>query len=131
MFNLIADKIIKAIQLKLKDNDSYASGNLVNDITPIITDTNISIEMEGYAEYVDGGTRPHMPPVNPIKKWIELKGLTINPWAVAMNIKKYGTKANKFLYIIDDLDFSTIIDDYVISKIEGLEFKDKVINLRI
>jgi hypothetical protein len=32
-----------------------------------------------------------MPPIKSIKEWIELRGLRLNPWAVAMNIKKRGT----------------------------------------
>ena len=38
------------------------------------------------------GRRPGtMPPIQSIEAWIQIKGLKLNPWAVAMNIKKKGT----------------------------------------
>lgn len=48
-----------------------------------------------YALFVHEGTPPHMPPIAAITPWANKKG--INPWAVAMSIKKKGTKANPFL----------------------------------
>lgn len=48
-----------------------------------------------YAAYVHEGTAPHMPPVDQITPWANKKG--ISPWAIAMSIKKKGTKANPFL----------------------------------
>lgn len=42
-----------------------------------------------YVEAVEMGARKHMPPVEALKEWAEARGL--NPWAVAMNIAKYGT----------------------------------------
>lgn len=48
-----------------------------------------------YALYVELGTRPHMPPVDAITPWAEMHGL--NPWAVAMGIKKHGTQPHPFV----------------------------------
>ncbi len=48
-----------------------------------------------YALYVEKGTKPHMPPVSALTAWANSKG--INPWALAMSIKKKGTKANPFV----------------------------------
>lgn len=48
-----------------------------------------------YSMAVHEGTRPHMPPVSALEAWSKKKGL--NPWAVAKNIAKFGTKANPFL----------------------------------
>ena len=48
-----------------------------------------------YAIFVHEGTKPHMPPIDAIMPWAKKKG--INPWAVAMSIKKKGTKPNPFL----------------------------------
>lgn len=51
-----------------------------------------------YAVPVEFGAKPHMPPVEPIKDWVEHK-LAPAPeevegiaWAIAMTIKKEGTK---------------------------------------
>ena len=51
------------------------------------------------------GTRPHMPPVSAIAGWAKRRGM--DPWAVAMGIKKagtswgavrkYGTRRNPFM----------------------------------
>lgn len=55
-----------------------------------------------YAGYVELGTTPHMPPVDAITPWAEMHGL--NPWAVAMGIKKHGTAAHPFVKpTIDEL----------------------------
>jgi len=43
-------------------------------------------------EYLKHGTRPHMPPVDAITPWAEDHGIA--PWALAMSIKKKGTRAN-------------------------------------
>ena len=54
-----------------------------------------------YAAAVHEGTQPHMPPVDALTPWANKKG--ISPWALAMSIKKKGTKANPFLTrAIDD-----------------------------
>jgi len=131
LFIQIAAKLTEAVKKKLKENNSLASGDLVTNITPKFTEDSVSLDMLDYAEYVDGGTRPHMPPVDPIKKWVQQKGLNISPWAIAINIKKYGTKAHPFLYVLDDVDVSSLIEDYTLTKIEELEFEDKKIVLNI
>lgn len=43
-----------------------------------------------YAPFVEFDTRPHMPPVDALRGWAGRKGL--NPWAVAMAIKRRGTR---------------------------------------
>lgn len=53
------------------------------------------VSLSSYARYVEFGTKPHMPPVEPLIPWAKKKGL--NPWAVARSIAKKGTKANPFL----------------------------------
>lgn len=60
-----------------------------------------------YAAAVHEGSKPHMPPIQEITAWAKKKG--INPWAVAMSIKKKGTKPNPFLKravgdVKDDVD---------------------------
>ena len=48
-----------------------------------------------YAAYVEYGTRPHMPPVDALRAWAASHG--INPWALAMHIKKYGTREHPYM----------------------------------
>lgn len=64
-------------------------------------DQQLMLEFADTAKYVDRGTRPHMPPVNKIKKWANAHG--INEWALAYHIKKYGTAAHPFLNKVYDV----------------------------
>jgi len=56
-----------------------------------------------YAEYPETGTRPHMPPVEPLKLWVrrilniaDEKEAESVAWAIAKTIAKYGTKAKPY-----------------------------------
>ena len=52
-----------------------------------------------YGGYIEFGTKPHMPPVEPLKQWAKRKlhdeGLG---YAVALKIKREGTKPKPYLY---------------------------------
>jgi hypothetical protein len=48
-----------------------------------------------YALYVEGGTRPHWPPIGAIRGWAERHG--INPYALQRSIARRGTPAVRFL----------------------------------
>lgn len=53
-----------------------------------------------YARPIHHGTRPHMPPVDPLKEWAKRHAMP-DPdkagWAIAMKIKKKGTPRKPFL----------------------------------
>lgn len=73
-----------------------ASGNLRRSVTfKFLNRLSVRIEPQAkYADYVETGTKPHMPPVSAITPWARIKGL--NPWAVARGIAKHGTKAHPY-----------------------------------
>jgi hypothetical protein len=51
-----------------------------------------------YADAVETGSKPHMPPTDPdgsLAQWCEMKGL--NLWAIAMSIKRKGTKPHPYI----------------------------------
>lgn len=51
-----------------------------------------------YADAVETGSRPHMPPVNPdgaLAQWCEMKGLSL--WAVAKSIARNGTRPHPYI----------------------------------
>lgn len=51
-----------------------------------------------YTQYMLFGRRPgKMPPVEPIRLWMERYNIPGSPWGVARNIAKHGTKGNNFL----------------------------------
>lgn len=84
----------------LRDNWQLTTGRFTGQI----------VSMAPYAAAVHEGTAPHMPPVDAITPWANKRG--ISPWAVAMSIKKKGTKANPFLTrAINDVE-DNISDDF-------------------
>lgn len=48
-----------------------------------------------YAAYVEYGTRPHMPPVSALEGFAARHGMSA--WALAMHIKKYGTREHPYM----------------------------------
>jgi hypothetical protein len=53
---------------------------------------------EKYGVFVERGTRPHFPPIEPLKRWSALKlGNPNLAWAVAKKIAREGTDAQPFM----------------------------------
>ena len=95
----IGDEMVIRMTTKLEDNRD--TGALIKSVKYTIKDLKLSLSFLNYGEALDTGTRPHMPPVDKIKGWANRKG--IKPWALAISIKKKGTKAHPWLYIYDDI----------------------------
>ena len=112
VFEKIANDIVKLINQQLTDNDNVASGDLRNSTGYKIAGNRIDFSMLYYSEYVENGTKPHMPPIAPIKRWTQLKNINISPWAIAYKIKKFGTKKHPFLFIIDTYNVENELDKY-------------------
>lgn len=110
----ITNNFVVELKNKLKANDSYASGNLVNSIRGVVKQNGkyivISIQLEDYWKYIENGTKPHWPPVDAIKKWISVKPILPRPlksgklptdnqlaYLIGRKISKVGTKAKPFL----------------------------------
>lgn len=113
----VAQRIILALRTKLQ---SMGHDGLASKVETEYGYNSFRIVMPYYGLFLDSGTKPHMPPVDAIDRWIKDKGLNLNAWAVATNIKKFGTKAQPFLFVVDDvlaesetLDF--FIDEYKIA----------------
>ena len=99
MLKYIGDKLLVVFQAFATEHAS--SNKLYRSIKYKINGNTLTLTMAKHAIYLDQGTKPHMPPVSAIKKWARHKGL--NEWAVAMKIKKYGTKAHPFLYKFNEV----------------------------
>lgn len=98
-----------AIRLSLTRSAVFTQGLFVRNMPKGVTgglrrstafsfqgDTQVTIEpTEARADYVEFGTRPHMPPVDSLRAWAASKGLS--PWGVARGIAKHGTPARPFL----------------------------------
>lgn len=132
ILNKIADEMIKVLRKQIKQNNSYASGDLYNDIDVNFSNDTIKINMVDYAEYVDKGRRPGgMPPIDKIRKWASRKGLNINPYAIATNIAKYGVKARPFLFVLDNLNINNYLTMYGEAKMKDIKLNDKKIIIQL
>ena len=85
---------------EMKEVSRGTTGKLAKSIHQLVTDIAAVIGPDHsmvphYALDLEKGTKPHMPPVDAIRAWADSKG--INPWAVAMSIKKKGTEAHPFV----------------------------------
>lgn len=104
-----ANDIRNSYQDSLIKNDRIASGYLLNNIDfKVINEGNVfnvTFMMPKYWEYVEYNTKPHLPPVNKILEWIQVKPILPQPndkgklptpeslaWAIAKKIEKSGTK---------------------------------------
>tara|TARA_R110000787_G_scaffold196468_4_gene307860 strand:- start:513 stop:977 length:465 start_codon:yes stop_codon:yes gene_type:complete len=94
-FLLLREELVeKHIQLGME-----ASGNWIRSLEVTKSPMSTKLIGEKYTEQLVYGRRPGtLPPVSVIKKWIEDKGITSNlsttslAWAIAMKIKRDGTK---------------------------------------
>ena len=117
-------QIVEAMRAQLRANGNKFEGNLINKMRSFTKDNSLNVTMPLYGKFVDEGTRTHMPPVNSIAPWAKSKGL--NPWAVAINIKKNGTKSHPFIF-----KFSEVVHDnkQLIQTTIGKEIGDNLGNL--
>ena len=106
-------------ELMLQGNHN-ASGDLINSLTTehIIDDRHfeVTVTLEHYWKYLNDGTKPHFPPIAPIKEWVRVKHImpevrpiqkrdgtwveylpTVEqlPYMIQRSIAKNGTKAYK------------------------------------
>ena len=94
-FNSLKEDLIKKhLQLGMK-----ASGRWINNLEVVTDRMSIKLLGEHYTRYLVNGRKPgKMPPVKVIEQWIKDKGLQTRlpistlAWAIAMSIKKKGTK---------------------------------------
>jgi hypothetical protein len=94
-----------AIQAQAKDNlralGGIDVGNLVNSVTVKVVKGGLQAEIgpdAPYGEYVELGTRPHFPPVDPLEKWAHRHGMDGAGYLIARAISRRGTQPRPFLY---------------------------------
>lgn len=75
---------------------------------------------ERYGLFVEGGTRPHFPPVAPLERWAQTKlGQSGLGFVIARKIAQRGTKAQPFVEPAykQDIEFVVKQFDYAILKL--------------
>jgi len=95
--------------------NKIASGNLYNSVESNFDPSTqvLTIEMAYYWFWVNRGRKPSdkMPPIDPIKKWAQLRGLPESAaWGIAKNIQKFGYNGTQF--------FDTVATDKLIEEFE-------------
>lgn len=107
------ERFIQLAKDKMGVNKSYATGDLADSMETVveIEEDNyfkVSIKLLDYWVYLENGTKPHFPPLQAIKDWVEVKGITpyeVNgytpsieqlPYMIQKSIGKYGTEAHPF-----------------------------------
>jgi len=89
-------------QANVKKEDAYDTGALYDSIGVSISPKGLSVAVGStskYAPFVEFGTRPHFPPLDPIRKWCASRGLPESAaFPIAKKISERGTPARPFLY---------------------------------
>lgn len=128
---IIGDALVIEFRDFAREHES--SGSLYKSIKYNIKEKSLELSMNKYAVYVDEGTQPH--PVSPdkLRKWARKRGL--NEYAVAANIKKFGTKAHPFMYKFEEVikeklnkfakEYAKEMTAYVVN-----EFKKEIKNIK-
>jgi hypothetical protein len=111
----IVNQFVDAVRATLQRNGSNASGDLSNSIKGTVKTSGkwieISISLEDYWKYIEYGTKPHFPPIDAIRMWIDVKPILPRPlpngklptkqqlaFLIARKISRVGTKAKPFLF---------------------------------
>lgn len=98
-----ADYFVRTAQDKIQANGSIAIGTLNSTMEISFNNDYLSVKisLQEYWRYLDEGTKPHMPPVDAIRQWVEVKlnvpDVERVSWAVAKTIAKKGTEAQPFM----------------------------------
>ncbi len=106
------NRFIQLAKDKMGMNKSYATGELADTMETVVEINDeyfkVSIKLQDYWYYVENGTKPHFPPLQAIKEWVEVKGITPEerngytpsieqlPYMIQKSIGKYGTEAHPF-----------------------------------
>lgn len=100
----VADEIFTKSQENIINNGTSNEGFLLKSGNVIkVSELHYRIVYAApYAEFVEFGTGPHMPPVSAIERWVRLKLQKGDKsrsiaWAIAKGIAKDGTEAHPFL----------------------------------
>lgn len=96
----LLDNCTKSVEAKAKDAVPHDSGVLRASITSLIDPSPLPVwgrvgPSKTYGAYVEFGTKPHWPPIEPLKAWARRHH--ISPYVLAAKIAKYGTPAQPYM----------------------------------
>lgn len=122
----IEQATVQAVQKVLTDGDHVVSGELYNSITAVAKEEGERFVIDIYGDkqgvFLDRGTRPHTPPIAPIRKWVQMKrsvpkikGLE---YAIQKHIAKHGTKKYSIIDKVQKDGIIKAVKTYLIEKID-------------
>ena len=131
----LLQQFIQAVRDDLKQQNINASSKLSKSLKSVVKQKGkwieISISLEDYWKYIEYGTRPHFPPIQAIRKWIDVKPVLPRPmkgklptkdqlaFLIARKISKVGTRPKPFLNkTISDFNLIDKVYDLLINQIE-------------
>lgn len=103
-----AEEVARFYRENLASDDRVATNDLINSVEARIainkTAYQVQLRLLEYWKYVEWDTKPHMPPIDAILKWVEVKPVIPSPrdngtlptpkqlaWSIAGKIKEKGT----------------------------------------
>jgi hypothetical protein len=84
---------VKLIQDEMYRKRLVASGRAVNSLEVSESLPILSIKGSDYIEYLDRGRPPgKFPPMAAIERWVDSKGLQVDPYVIARGIARQGSR---------------------------------------
>lgn len=131
----LLQQFIQAVREDLAQQNINASSKLSQSLKSVVKQKGkwieISISLEDYWKYIEYGTRPHFPPIQAIRKWIDVKPVLPRPmkgklptkdqlaFLIARKISKVGTRPKPFLNkTISDFNLIDKVYDLLLNQIE-------------
>ena len=131
----LLQQFIQAVREDLKQQNINASSKLSQSLKSVVKQKGkwieISISLEDYWKYIEYGTRPHFPPIQAIRKWIDVKPVLPRPmkgklptrdqlaFLIARKISKVGTRPKPFLNkTISDFNLIDKVYDLLLNQIQ-------------
>lgn len=111
--NSIVQDLLNRYKKAISDSGHIASGQLENTASYKVMFNgkylDVYFNLQEYWKYLENGTRPHFPPIEPIERWITVKHIVPRTnggnipttkqlaFLIAREISKNGTKPTKLL----------------------------------
>ena len=131
----LLQQFIQAVRDDLAQQNINASSKLSNSLKSVVKQKGkwieISISLEDYWKYIEYGTRPHFPPIQAIRKWIDVKPVLPRPikgklptrdklaFLIARKISRVGTRPKPFLNkTISDFNLIDKVYDLLLNQIQ-------------
>lgn len=97
-----AERVRRNARRNLKRLDAYDTHALYDSIQVGVSPKRLLVSVYSdlnYAPYVEFGTRPHFPPLEPIREWCRSRGIDESAaFPIARSISEFGTFERPFLY---------------------------------